>query len=86
MPDQGAASEFGGAIRDRRRIYPLPHQPTAAEKLMLVYTTGDETGALQPDNGEAFNGLNPEEVQRALRESEGVMEKGQYAGLAQDLD
>lgn len=51
-------SEFNGKPM-RNRVQPPPHVPTASEELMLVYTTGDETGDSPPDKGEAFNGLLP---------------------------
>jgi len=45
---------------------------------MLMYTTGDESGVLDPDlNGDVFAGFLPEETQRAVREAEGVLAKGQ---------
>ena len=56
MPGAGPPSEFGGR-QQVNRVQPPPHEPTASERLMLVYTTGDESGALAPDKGEAFNGL-----------------------------
>lgn len=58
MPGAGAPSEFGGKVR-RNRTQPPPHEPTESERLMLAYTTGDESGDQPPDNGEAFNGLLP---------------------------
>lgn len=56
MPGAGPPSEFGGR-QQRNRVQPPPHEPTASEMLMLGYTTGDESGALAPDDGAAFNGL-----------------------------
>jgi len=58
MPGAGAPSEFGGKVR-LNRTQPPPHEPTASEKLMLGYTTGDETGDKRPDKGEAFSGILP---------------------------
>lgn len=69
-------SEFGGKI-GKNRIQPFPHEPTAEEKLMLTYTTGDETGAMDPDDGETFSGLIDYDQQLAIRTAEGVMDKGQ---------
>lgn len=43
---------------------------------MLLYTTGEELGT-DPDNGEAFAGLLPLEVQREIREAEGAFVKGE---------
>lgn len=78
MPDDlGPASEFGGKVQ-KNRVQPIPHVPTPSERLMLLYTTGDESGLTNPDpNGDVMDGLLPEEVQRGLRESEGVLAKGQ---------
>lgn len=78
MPDKFAPSEFGGKV-GRNRIQPPPHPPTAAEKLMLVYTAGDETGATSPDTeGVIWEGLLPREEQEALARQQGLLEKGQY--------
>lgn len=44
---------------------------------MLTYTTGDETGAMDPDDGETFSGLIDYDQQLAIRTAEGVMDKGQ---------
>jgi hypothetical protein len=78
MPDAlGPASEFGGKVQ-RNRVQPLPHVPTPSERLMLMYTTGDESGLTDPDpNNDVFAGMLPEEEQRAIRQAEGVLEKGQ---------
>lgn len=78
MPDAlGPASEFGGKVQ-KNRVQPSPHVPTPSERLMLLYTTGDESGLTNPDpNGDVMQGLLPEEKQRALREAEGVLVKGQ---------
>ena len=73
-------SEFGGSDTSfRHGIQPIPHTPTASEKLRLLYQTGSETGnpEFQDTEGAAFAGLLPYEVQRAIREAEGVFEKGQ---------
>lgn len=80
MPDSGPASEFGGAVRSRVGIQPTPpHVLTAEERLRLIYLTGQDTELLAPDPElESFHGLNLEPVQRAIREQEGVLEKGQY--------
>lgn len=58
MPGEGRPSEFGGKIR-RNRTFPPPHEPTASEQLMLGYTTGETSGDLDPDGGEAWEGLLP---------------------------
>lgn len=77
MPDKlGPPSEFGGKVK-RNRIQPSPHVPTVSEKLMLEYTTGDQSGLTDPDGGEVFAGLLPLDVQTELRRAEGVLEKGQ---------
>lgn len=77
MPDSpGGPSEFGGKVR-RNRTQPPPHVPTAREKLMLLYTTGDVDGTKDPDNGEAFAGLLSAERQTSIRQAEGVLDKGQ---------
>lgn len=44
---------------------------------MLLYTTGDASGQSNPDKGETFAGLLPADIQRGIREAEGVMTKGQ---------
>jgi hypothetical protein len=44
---------------------------------MLTYTTGDPTGASNPDGGEAFSGLLPYEEQKAIRERAGDLKKGE---------
>lgn len=73
----GPPSEFGGKAQ-KNRVQPPPHEPTASEKMMLLYTTGDDTGTKDPDkNGESFDGLLPYDEQLQLRIAEGVMEKGQ---------
>lgn len=78
MPDAlGKASEFGGKVR-RNRTQPPPHVPTPSERLMLMYTTGDESGMLDPDkNNDVWTGFLPEEEQRAIRQAEGALDKGQ---------
>lgn len=77
MPDAlGPSSEFGGKIQ-KNRVQPSPHVPTASEKLMLLYTTGDVDGTKNPDSGEAFAGLIPAADLLRIRTEEGVMEKGQ---------
>jgi hypothetical protein len=76
MPDAFGPSEFGGKA-GVNRIQPPPHEPTASEQLMLLYTTGDPTGAAVPDDGEAMQGLLPLAEQRAIREAEGALDKGQ---------
>lgn len=76
MPDQYPPSEFGGKTGSTG-IQPPPHAPTAAEQLMLIYRTGDPTGAMADDSGENFEGLNDYDQQLEIRESEGVMDKGQ---------
>lgn len=78
MPDAlGPASEFGGKV-GRNRVQPAPHVPTPSERLMLMYTTGDESGLTDPDpNGDVWTGFLPEEEQRAIRQAEGALDKGQ---------
>jgi hypothetical protein len=76
MPDAFGPSEFGGKARTNR-VQPPPHQPTASEQLMLLYTTGDESGESVPDNGEAMTWLLPYEQQVALRRDAGDLDKGQ---------
>ena len=78
MPDAlGKPSEFGGKIQ-KNGVQPPPHVPTASERLSLLYRTGSESGTVDPDpNGDIWAGLREESVQRAVREAEGVMEKGQ---------
>lgn len=55
MPDSLAPSEFGGKVGPTG-VQPLPHEPTASEKLMLTYRTGSEDGIV-PDDGSSFQGL-----------------------------
>lgn len=78
MPDSlGKASEFGGKVQ-KNRVQPSPHVPTPSERLMLLYTTGDESGLTDPDpNGDVMMGLLPEAEQRQIRQDEGVLDKGQ---------
>lgn len=76
MPDALPPSEFGGKVR-KNRTQPFPHEPTASERLMLTYTTGDPSGVFDPDQGEAFSGLSPYEVQLQKRLLAGDMDKGQ---------
>jgi hypothetical protein len=78
MPDAfSQPSEFGGRIQ-RNGIQPLPHIPTASEKLSLMYRTGDVDGSKEPDGGLSFSGLIPADQLLAIREAEGVsFEKGQ---------
>jgi hypothetical protein len=88
MPDAlGKPSEFGGKVR-RNRTQPPPHVPTPSERLMLMYTTGDESGLLDPDvNNDVWTGFLPEEEQRAIRQAEGVLDKGQeWDALVQEGD
>lgn len=78
MAGNNAPSEFGGGPMRRNRIQPPPHQPTASEKLMLQYTTGDPTGVLDPDlEGAAFEGLLPYKQQEEIRRAAGDLDKGQ---------
>jgi hypothetical protein len=75
-------SEFGGKT-NKLGIQPFPHRPTAAERLSVIYRTGDETGGesgvYEPIDEEhaAFEGLLTEAEQLAILESEGKLEKGQ---------
>lgn len=88
MPDSaGPASEFGGKVQPNR-VQPPPHIPTPSERLMLMYTTGDESGLTQPDpNDDVFLGFLPEDEQRAIRQAEGALDKGQaWDALKQEGD
>ncbi len=69
-------SEHGGKTM-RNGVQPFPHEPTASEKLSLAYRTGDESGALNPDEGETFTGFLPLVEQVRIRTDEGVLERGQ---------
>lgn len=69
MPDALPPSEFGGKVR-LNRTQPSPHEVTPSERLMLTYTTGDETGNSDPDDGEAFSGLLPLDEQAELRQAD----------------
>lgn len=68
----------------RNGVQPPPHVPTPSERLSLLYRTGDESGVTDPDEGEVFAGLRSAETQRALREAEGLFEKGQVWEQLQD--
>ena len=64
MPDSlGPASEFGGKIQKNRVMPPVTplgaagHVPTSAERQMLTYTTGGEDSTRDPDDGEAWQGV-----------------------------
>lgn len=72
----GGPSEFGGRVK-RNGVQPAPHVPDASEKLMLLYTTGDPSGETLDRDALVMQGLLPLEEQRALREAEGALEKGQ---------
>jgi hypothetical protein len=48
-------SEFEGNWKGRS-VPPLPHEPTASERLQNLYRTGSEDGDLPYDDGEAFRG------------------------------
>lgn len=77
MPDSlGGPSEFGGKIKPNG-VQPAPHVPVPHERMMLLHTTGDESGLADKDNGEAMVGLLPERVQRQARQDEGALDKGQ---------
>jgi hypothetical protein len=73
MPDKFPPSEFGGKGQ-RNTIQPpvtprghAGHSPTESERLRLQYLTGqDEDSTRDPDGGEAFTGLLPEEEAREL--------------------
>jgi hypothetical protein len=69
-------SEFGGKPQ-HNKVQPPPHVPKPSERLMLEYTTGDQSGRTDPDAGEVFAGLRTAETQRAEREAAGLFEKGQ---------
>jgi hypothetical protein len=72
-------TEFGGKPT-KVGIQPPPHVPTPSEQLSLLYRTGDPSGQSPIDsNGDIWFGLRSADVQRAAREAEGAMEKGQRA-------
>jgi len=71
MPDT-SETEYGGKVQ-RNRVQPPPHEPTASEQIMLTYTTADDSGATDPDDGEAFKGLVPEEERIAELKSQGLL-------------
>lgn len=59
MPDaQSTATEFGGKPQ-KNGVQPPPHIPTQSERLMLLYSTGDESGQSAPDGGDTWSGLLP---------------------------
>lgn len=78
MPEKNMGpSEFGGRIQ-ANGVQPPPHEPTASEKLMLVYRTGDDTGLLPVDReGAPFEGLLPKKEQEELRKQAGDLNKGE---------
>lgn len=78
MAGSGPASEFGGKPK-RNGVQPRPHTPTASEKLMLGYTTGDESGdtIIRDPEGVIMTGLNPRKEQEALRQQAGDLNKGE---------
>lgn len=71
LHDDDHASEFAGRPLRRNGTHCHPHTPTASEKLRLLYTTGDETGRANPDDGSAFHGLLPE-VEARRHKGEGA--------------
>jgi hypothetical protein len=79
MADPYPPSEFGGKNDTPLGVQPHPHALTTHELLSAIYRTGEEepTVLSVPDAGEAFSGLLPADVQRAIRESEGALDKGQ---------
>lgn len=70
------ASEFGGRPM-RVGVQPPPHVPSADEQLSLIYRTGDASGQTPSDGGLSFAGLLDSSTQRQLRETEGVLTKGE---------
>lgn len=74
-------SEFGGAGVNRAGVYPVPHIPTAAEQLSLMYRTGDPSGLTNPDDGQIWSGLRKEEPMRTEAIAAGKFDKGEYAQL-----
>lgn len=79
-------SEFGGKVR-KHGIQPLPHPLTASEKLRLGYRTGQDIDRDAASGPEAFNGLLPYDIQLALRQEAGDMEKGQvWAEMVQEAE
>lgn len=79
MPDT-SETEYGGKVQ-KNRVQPttptgdhgFSHTPTPSEELMLGYTTGDTSGASDPDSGEAFAGLLPEEERLAELRQQGLI-------------
>jgi hypothetical protein len=51
----------------------MSHTPTPSEEAMLLYTTGDGSGLSDPDEGEAFAGLLPEEERLAELKQAGLI-------------
>lgn len=50
------------------------HDPTSSEKLMLLYTTGDDTGKSDPEVPRVtFEGLLAREEQIALMKAQGLI-------------
>lgn len=60
----------------RNGVQPSPHIPDPSERLMLAYTTGDDSGLSDPDDGLAFAGMIDESAQREARVAEGVQFEG----------
>lgn len=72
--DVNRGSEFGGVPG---LVQPPPHVPTASERLSLIYRSGDPSGSTPADDGEIWGGLRTEAAQRAAREAEGALVKGE---------
>lgn len=53
MPDRLPPSEFGFSSK-KNTLAPEPHEPTASEKLRLLYMTGSEDG--ETPDPESFRG------------------------------
>ena len=76
MPDPYGPTEFGGKTGSTGIQIP-PHPPNAHEKLMLIYRTGDESGAFADDSGENWDGLIDYDQKLEEMETAGLMDKGQ---------
>lgn len=68
MPDPYVPSEFGGKVQENR-VHPATaplgakgHEPTTHEQRMLMVTTGFVTSDHDPDNGEAWEGVEVEVI------------------------
>lgn len=82
------ASEFGGNGVQANGVFPSPHVPTASERLMLLYRTGDESGLMPVDTeGVVWTGMLPAKEQRDIRQAAGDLDVGQeWDALKQAAD